>query len=48
MCVPCFLRKGDGVEWGTGQLYARQPNGDWRLVAGFNPAEASDDEENEV
>jgi|JI6StandDraft_1071083.scaffolds.fasta_scaffold107598_2 hypothetical protein len=37
MCIPCFKRCGEGVGWGRGQLYARQPNGDWRLVAGFAP-----------
>ncbi len=37
MCVPCFNLRGAGIGWGRGQLYARQPNGDWRLVAGFQP-----------
>ena len=35
MCVPCFNVRGAGLGWGKGQLYARQPNGDWRMVAGF-------------
>jgi hypothetical protein len=43
MCAQCFLSKGTGVGWGSGQLYARQPNGDWRMVAGFNPAEGSEE-----
>lgn len=37
LCIPCFKRCGEGVGWGKGQLYARQSNGDWRLVAGFAP-----------
>jgi hypothetical protein len=39
MCVPCFNVRGAGLGWGKGQLYARQSNGDWRMVAGFRPAE---------
>ncbi len=35
MCAACFNSKGAGIGWGEGQLYARQPNGDWRMVAGF-------------
>jgi hypothetical protein len=35
MCAQCFSSKGAGIGWGSGQLYAKQPNGDWRLVAGF-------------
>jgi hypothetical protein len=38
MCVECFGKLGEGIGWGNGQLYARQPDGDWRLVAGFQPA----------
>jgi hypothetical protein len=37
MCVDCFNDRGVGIGFGKGQLYARQPNGDWRLVAGFQP-----------
>lgn len=37
LCIPCFKRCGEGVGWGSGQLYARQSNGNWRLVAGFQP-----------
>jgi len=37
MCSQCFLRRGEGLGWGNGQLYSRQPNGDWLLVAGFPP-----------
>ena len=35
MCARCFEKHGEGIGWGRGQLYALQPNGDWRLVAGF-------------
>jgi hypothetical protein len=37
MCAACFAKLAEGIGWGKGQLYARQPNGDWRLVAGFEP-----------
>ena len=37
MCADCFNDRGVGIGCGKGQLYARQPNGDWRLVAGFLP-----------
>ena len=37
MCVDCFKDNGEGIGWGKGQLYARQPDGRWRLVAGFPP-----------
>jgi hypothetical protein len=36
MCAPCFEKNGDGIGWGVGQIYALQPNGDRRLVAGFD------------
>ncbi len=39
MCADCFKRVGEGIGWGKGQIYARQPNGTWRLVAGFQPEE---------
>lgn len=35
MCAPCFEMNGEGIGWGVGQLYALQPNGDRRLVSGF-------------
>lgn len=37
MCSSCFSIRGDRIGWGAGQLYARQPDGGWRLVAGFPP-----------
>lgn len=39
LCARCFSARGEGIGWGRGQLYARQPSGGWRLVAGFQPAE---------
>lgn len=36
-CIPCLRRGGEGIGWGMGQLYARQSDGKWRLVAGFAP-----------
>ncbi|MGD0358598.1 MAG: hypothetical protein ABSA73_13425 [Terracidiphilus sp.] len=39
MCTECLKKSGEGIGWGKGQLYARQPNGDWRLIAGFPPEE---------
>jgi len=35
MCASCFAKRGEGIGWGRGQIFARQANGDWRLVAGF-------------
>jgi hypothetical protein len=37
LCAKCFIHMGEGVGWGKGQMYAKQPNGDWRMVAGFPP-----------
>ena len=34
-CANCCLQYGVGVGWGKGQLYARQPDNKWVLVAGF-------------
>jgi hypothetical protein len=39
MCASCFLNSGSKIAWGSGQLFARQPSGNWRLVAGFPPRE---------
>jgi hypothetical protein len=38
-CIPCFLELCEGIGWGKGQLYAKQPSGSWRLVAGFEPSD---------
>ena len=37
MCASCARNHGEGIGWGSGQLYARQPNGTFRLVSGFRP-----------
>jgi hypothetical protein len=37
MCTECLKGAGEGIGCDKGQLYARQPNGDWRLVAGWCP-----------
>lgn len=35
MCVKCFSERGEGIGWGRGQLYAKQRDGRWRMVAGW-------------
>jgi hypothetical protein len=40
MCAACFASKGEGLGWGNGQLYARQPDGKWRMVAGWRSSDA--------
>jgi hypothetical protein len=43
MCAPCFTKLGEGIGWGKGQLYARQSDGSWRMVAGWrSPDEPGD------
>lgn len=37
MCAVCFADFDSEVGYGQGQLYQRQPNGDWLLVGGFPP-----------
>ena len=39
LCAECFLAKGEGIGWGQGQLYQREPDCQWLLVAGFPPKE---------
>lgn len=39
MCATCFANRGVAIVWGHGQLYQRQENGSWLLVAGFPPEE---------
>lgn len=36
MCSDCFLKVGEGIAWGKGQLYQQDPQG-WRLVGGECP-----------
>jgi hypothetical protein len=44
MCVACFTERGVGIGWGMGQIYARQPNRKWRMVAGFRPPSGDEDD----
>ena len=37
LCTECLKGSGEGIGCGKGQLYARQPSGYWRLVAGWCP-----------
>ena len=39
MCAECFRRKGEGIGWGEGQLFAKQSNGEWLLTGGFESKE---------
>ncbi len=39
MCASCFATRGVAVAWGRGQLYQRQGDRSWLLVAGFPPEE---------
>lgn len=34
-CASCFPAQGEGLGPGDAQLYARQPDGRWRMVAGW-------------
>ncbi len=42
MCGACFVKRGVGVGWGTGQLYRRNAEKVWIMVAGFPPDEIND------
>lgn len=37
MCPDCFLAKGEGIGWGTGQLYFQEHPDRWLMVVGFGP-----------
>ena|ERR1035437_1801480 len=37
MCPRCFESNGASIGWGKGQLFAKQSDGQWRLVSGFSP-----------
>lgn len=37
MCADCFLAKGSGIGWGTGQLYHQETDDSWLMVGGFPP-----------
>jgi len=45
MCAKCFLKVGEGIGWGKGQLYTKLKNGEWLMTAGFRPADDSPDQE---
>lgn len=34
MCADCSIYRGDGFGWGTGQLYRKEGDGRWLMVAG--------------
>lgn len=48
MCARCFADVGEGIGWGSGQLYARQPDRRWRLVAGGQPPGEAAEMDSEV
>jgi putative AlgH/UPF0301 family transcriptional regulator len=37
MCAECFLKMGEGIGWGKGQLYTQLEKGDWLMTAGCRP-----------
>jgi hypothetical protein len=37
MCPQCYFKHGRGIGWGFGQLFMRQGDGSWLMVAGFHP-----------
>ncbi len=39
MCLRCAAVRGGGIGWGVGQLYRKQEDDSWLLVAGFEPDE---------
>jgi len=43
MCPECFSSMGTGIGWGMGQLYMKQPDGEWLMTAGFDPNEQDDE-----
>jgi hypothetical protein len=44
MCAKCFSARGAGIQWGAGQLYAKQSSGEWRMIAGFQPTDQSEEQ----
>ncbi len=38
MCPTCFVKQGQSLGWGHGQLYSRTNDDRWRLVVGGDPA----------
>ena len=39
MCASCFLKKGEGIRYGAGQLYTQMESGEWLMTSGFGPEE---------
>jgi hypothetical protein len=39
MCSACFLREGEGIGYGKGQLYTHMDNDEWLMTGGFPPQE---------
>lgn len=37
MCADCTVFYGEGIGWGVGQLYRKEPDGQWLLVGGASP-----------
>jgi hypothetical protein len=37
VCAERFFEEVEGIAWGNGQVYQRQPDGGWLMVAGFRP-----------
>lgn len=44
MCADCSVYHGEGIGWGTGQLYRKESDGRWLTVAGLSDEE---DDEND-
>lgn len=42
MCADCSIYHGEGIGWGTGQLYRKERDGRWLMVAG-SPDEEDDE-----
>lgn len=39
MCADCSVYHGDGIGWGTGQLYRQEKDGRWLVVGGSSDIE---------
>ena len=37
MCCECFIREGETIRWGRGQLYMQEAPDRWLLIGGFDP-----------
>ena len=43
MCADCTVYHGAGIGWGVGQLYRKEADGQWLMVAGSDDAEEVDE-----